>query len=398
MPKEIVNSQPHVDAGPLVEPPTWFAAIKFTLFAFVLSRFLIVLASALTFAFVNHWPQPEASPQFLNVFTADFIEKLKLFASQDDAGWYLQVAQHGYDTGEFDPNAFKNWAFFPLHPLLWRLAMATGMTAWLAGILMANVFTFIALAQTYRWIALVADKAAAERGVLCIALFPTSYFLSLPFSEPLYFLLMSSTLLALHEKRWGFATLAAALCSGTRATGIMLAPLLWWHSRRDLPLLRRTLLAALACTGLLAFMYLLWRASGDPLAFAHIQLAWGRDGTKMFTHLWEWLCDPLQVAFSWNLIWFNNGALVLALAATIWLWIRDQRALALFTFACVLMPWSGGNLMGMARYVSVTLPVFLALACVLYRPHWLTTWLIVSACSLVWMTGCFTLGASFAGV
>jgi hypothetical protein len=385
------------DAHQRTATASWFAAVRFTLFAFLLSRFLIVLASAVTFAFANHWPQPEASPQFLELFTTDFLAKLKTLVLQDDAGWYLQIAQQGYDTGTFDPTVFKNWAFFPLHPLLWRILMTVGLSPWCAGVLMANTFSFVAMAQTYRWMASLADESVAQRGVLCIALFPTSYFLAMPFSEPLYFLLISSTLLALQEKRWSLATLGAGLCSGTRATGIFLAPLLWWYSREDLPMLRRTVLAALGCTGLALFMLVLWRASGDPLAFAHIQLAWGRDGSKMFIHLWEWVTNPLQMAFSWNVIWLNNGALILALAAAAWLWIRSQRALALFTFACVLMPWSGGNLMGMARYVSVCVPVFFALACVLRHSYWLMTWLIVSACWLVWMAGCFTLGATFAG-
>jgi len=201
----------------------------------------------------------------------------------------------------------------------------------------------------------------------------------------------------LQEKRWGVAAIAAVLCSATRAPGVLLAPLLWWQARRDLPVLQRSALAALACAGLAGFMLLLWRNSGDPLAFAHIQLAWGRDGSKMFTHLWEWISDPFRFALSWNVIWFNNGALVLALAASIWLALRRHWAFALFTFACILMPWSGGNLMGMARYVMVCVPVFFVLGQWMRRDDFALTWLVVSACALMWMTGCFTLGATFAG-
>jgi len=376
----------------------WSSAFKATLFVFVLSRFLIVLASALTFAVTKHWPQPEASPQFLEIFTGDYLAKVPTLVLQDDATWYLRVAQHGYDKGTFDPTQFKNWAFFPLHPMIWRAANKLGMAPWITGLFLANLFSFIALMQTYRWIGLLSDDETAKRGILCIALFPTSYFLSMPFSEPLYFLLVSSTLLALQEKRWNLAALAAGLCSGTRATGIFLAPLLWWQARNDVPLVRRTLLALAGSFGLAAFMYVLWRRSGDPLAFAHIQLAWGRDGSKMFEHLWEWLCNPFQVAMSWNVMWFNNGSLILALAAVVWLAIRGHRALALFTFGSILMPWSGGNFMGMARYVSVCVPVFFALACWLRKVDFALTWLIVSACALVWMVGCFTIGATFAGV
>lgn len=97
---------------------TWFSSFKIVLFAFILSRYLIVLASAITFAFTQHWPQPEANPQFLDLFTRDFLERIPTLVLQDDAGWYLQVAKNGYDVGTFDPTQFKNWAFFPLHPLM----------------------------------------------------------------------------------------------------------------------------------------------------------------------------------------------------------------------------------------------------------------------------------------
>jgi Gpi18-like mannosyltransferase len=394
-----------IAAIPNLQPDTkqnatssWAPALCSALFAFALSRFLVVMAAALTFAFTTQWwNYHEAGLQDMRVFTADFLEKVKTLVLQDDAGLYLEVVRDGYETRPFDTHTFANWAFFPLHPWIWRVTIAIGIPPWLSGLVLANVFFFLALVQIHRWVSLTVDQATAERAVLCVALFPTAYFFAMPFSEPLYILLASSCLLSIERKRWSWAAGFAALCSGTRVVGVLLTPLLWWYARRDLSFAKRTLLSAIGATGLIVFMAVLWHKTGNPLAFADIQVAWGRNGNNWLPPLIAPFTKPTLAAESWNAVWITSGSLILGLAAAVWLWLRKLHAYALYALACLLLPWSSGSMMGMSRYVNVCLPVFLALAVWLKRPYGLLTWLILSACLLVWMTGCFTLGATFAG-
>ncbi|HEV8693411.1 MAG TPA: hypothetical protein VGQ93_04370, partial [Lysobacter sp.] len=220
-----------------------------------------------------------------------------------------------------------------------------------------------------------------------------------PWTESLFLLLSASSLLAMEQRRWGQSTAFNALASATRPSGVFLAALMWWQARdgKRLPASRFWLLAVAGCAGLFAFMALLWLKTGNPLAFTEIQVTWGRNGGSMTKGLRRWLMDPLLLAEPWNVRWINNTALLLGIAGSVWLWRQKQRGLAIFSFLCLLLPWSTGTLMSMGRYVVSCLPLFFAFACWLQRPRWWNAWIVISACALVGMTVCFALGANFVG-
>ena len=211
--------------------------------------------------------------------------------------------------------------------------------------------------------------------------------------------LLATALLGLAQRRWGLVAGAAMLAGGTRAVGVLLAPLLWWQARQapDSRWHQRWILPAACGGGLLAFMGLMWVKTGNPMAFADIQAAWGRDGGSFTKHLTRWLADPLLFARRWETIPVNNGSLLLALAAAAWLWRDGKRTLAGFVFLYVLVPWSTGTLTSMARYVMACLPVFVAVAAWLGGPRRQAAWFAISAAALVIMSGHFALGDTFAG-
>lgn len=377
----------------------WRAAWKAALYAFVISRALVVLSATLALAFAQQWTPGSLDEQTLRLFTPETMAAVEARALSNDGGWYLEIAREGYERRAFDASEQANWAFFPLHPMIWRAAMATGASPWPAAWVLANGFFLLALVQLHRWVQSVQGPDVATRAVLCVALFPTAYSFSLPLTESLFLFLLASSLLAMEQARWGAASAYAALASGTRTVGVLLAPVLWLLSRRDRSLgeIRRGVLALAATTGLLVFMAVLWDYTGNPLAFADIQEAWGRDGGSLTKHFRRWASDPLLIAEAWNVRWINNASALFGLVGSAWLWRRGRRTLAGFAFLCVMLPWSTGTLVSMGRYVVACAPLFLALACWLARPAHLLAWLLASAFGLAWMSAHFALGASFAG-
>ncbi|WP_058834762.1 hypothetical protein [Luteimonas abyssi] len=376
----------------------WRAALKAALLAFAVSRLLVLLSAGLAVAVAQQWSGNDGH-ETLRLFDAASRASLEQRTLANDASWYLSIIQSGYEARPFDASQQANWAFFPLHPMLWGSLVHLGVAPALGGILLAHLLLLAGLFQLHRWVQLVRDRASADRAVFCVALFPTAYFFSLPWTESLFLLLSASALLAIARRQWGRASAWGALLSATRPTGALMAALLWWEGRdgRRLPSPRIWLFAALAGTGLLLFMGWLWLKTGNPLAFADIQSAWGRDGGSLTKHFRRWVADPLLIADPWNLRWINNSALLLALAAAVWLWRTGQRGLALLTFFTVLAPWSTGTLVSMGRYVLTCLPVFLALACWLRHPWLAMSWLLISAFALSVMSAWFALGLSFAG-
>lgn len=377
----------------------WRRALSAAMFAFVLSRALVIASALVAVAVAQQWRGPGAEQGEIRLLTTESVAALRQRVLANDASWYLGLAEHGYERRPFDATRQANWAFFPLHPMLWRGLNASGLDPVWGGLLLAHALFLLALVQAHRWVQALRDPATADRAVLCIALFPTAYFFSLPWTESLFLLLSASGLLAIARRDWGRAGAFGALASATRPTGALLAALLWWQGRegRRLPPLRIWLWSLFAVSGLLAFMAWLWAHTGNATAFADIQSTWGRDGGSFTKHLRRWISDPLLLAEPWNVRWINNTALLLGVAGSVWLWRQRLHGLALLAFFSLLLPWATGTLMSMARYVAVCLPLFLAFACWLHAPRAWATWLTISAALLAGMTACFAIGADFAG-
>lgn len=135
-------------------------------------------------------------------------------------GWdganYAQIAQHGYT---------QLWtaAFYPLLPAVEHvLAPLAGGNAALAGAIVANAAALGAFGLL-RW--LVADldgPDTARRTVFVLAIFPTAFFLVLPYTESLFLLFSVGAFVALRYRRWLLTGTLAALATLCRAHGLLL--------------------------------------------------------------------------------------------------------------------------------------------------------------------------------
>jgi hypothetical protein len=152
-----------------------------------------------------------------------------------DAWWYRSIALHGYGL-RADAGGAPNYAFFPLYPLLVRHAGVTGDFT-LDGLLLSNLAFAVALFLC----GAVAVKAGlseeeAQRAVVFLAFFPTSYFCSMPLPEALFLALSLGSVLAAYSGRWATASIVGGLAALTRLPRILLfiplAILLWRNERR----------------------------------------------------------------------------------------------------------------------------------------------------------------------
>lgn len=288
-----------------------------------------------------------------------------------DSGWYGTIMRQGYDNGH-------GVAFFPLYPLLVRGLLVVVPDAWVyvLGVLVNHILFAAGLVLVWLYAASLGGRAIARRAIIWLSLFPTSYFFSAAYSEPLFLLLGAGTLLLSQRGRFAAAGLAGGLATLTRPTGIILAIpcLVDLIRRRDIGWRRRLLPFLLIPMGSVSYLaYLAWRF-GDPLHFVHVEGAgWG--------HAWMFpplaLVRSVQLSFSGELHGVSalmNGVNTLAAIGAIifaWrLWRWDQRGAA-FVLAGVLLPLSVGiagmPAVSLARYVVVLFPIFILLA--RWTPH-----------------------------
>jgi hypothetical protein len=191
-----------------------------------------------------------------------------------DSGFYVSVAQHGYNLFWVTPQGYlkqNTTAFFPGYPLAIRALGSlfgwTGLTyrgaAWAinGGCGLAALFVIAATVRHYY------PEPVAVRTAQAVALFPGSAVLLFTYAEGLFLLLASCCVLAVVKRRWWWAGLAALAAGGTRANGVYLAVLLGlvaihaiWTRRDWLSLVA----PALAPLGFAGYLGWLWWATGRP--------------------------------------------------------------------------------------------------------------------------------------
>jgi hypothetical protein len=143
-----------------------------------------------------------------------------------DGVYYNAIATHGYIShlsvgtdGKVGQNVI---AFFPGYPLLLRLLHATGLSLLASAVLLSTVAAVGAGTMIAACVADWAGRPIATLAALLWAAQPTSFVLSLAYSEGLFTLFAAGCLFALQRRQWVLAGLAAAAASATRPSGITL--------------------------------------------------------------------------------------------------------------------------------------------------------------------------------
>jgi len=232
-----------------------------------------------------------------NVNSADvnFFDQINVW----DAGWYRNLAESGYALvpDRHESGDAANWAFFPLMPMIIRY-----VSRWLrislnmAASVVNSIFFAIGLAVAGNYIK--KTRGGREKAVLFIVTYLFgiySCYFSIFYSESLFFLLVISFFHFMKSEKYILMGITGALASATRNVGVMLVFAIAAKYTMDfaesrgrktigsyfgnaLKNYKLVLGTALIPLGLFTYMAFLGELMGDPLAFVHIQRAWGESG------------------------------------------------------------------------------------------------------------------------
>ena len=352
-------------------------SVRESLFVFLMSRgqvlLIFILVGQLKFGAPEIGTGPSgpitARNAAISLSHAPIGRTLRETIAQGDVNHYVELSRTGYDARPIGTDAHTSslYAFCPVLPAMLWVISKMGLDVLLVGSLMSNLFFFGALVLFHKLvIAFGYDNSTAARALFYLAFFPASYFFSLPMTESTFLLLTVASFYAATNGKWLASGGIGALASATRLNGILIAPalaVLWWERGR--PRSNWQLISvALVPLGLLLFMFLSWRWTGDVLASLKGQGGWGRHAGFFLTPLWDYLRDPGTIALPWNLVLVNFLAAVLAFATFYFLIRQRQRALALYLALMILLPLSTSTLLSVARCLCVCFPIFIALGAV----------------------------------
>jgi len=295
-----------------------------------------------------------------------------------DAGWFLRIAGQGYD--------FDSAPFFPLFPFMIRaVAFITGDNV-TAGFLISNTALFIACYLFYRMTREDYGEQIATTAVFAMLFFPTAIFFSTIYSESLFLALSIGAFYLAGQGRWYQAALLGAGAALTRNVGLVIFFALLYQLYKENGYrisLKKSLPLFLIPASLLIFMLVLWKYTGDPLAFVH---SLNREywGYRRIAYPGAGQLLNLSLFFKNNEFYslFESGMAFLFLYLIIrsFYYIKD-RSFLIFLVLGFLIPFSSvvDNLpLGMPRYIIVLFPGYITLARLLHKNGLVLAYSVIS--------------------
>jgi hypothetical protein len=135
-----------------------------------------------------------------------------------DARHYVKIADEGYDS---DPGYLT--AFFPGFPLLIKIVspLLLGHSLF-ASIIVANLSALIFFWFLYRLVEADYGEAVAKRAVILSAVFPTAFFLFMPYTEAPLLAFTTAALYYGRQHKWWLAGLLAGGAALVKQPGVFL--------------------------------------------------------------------------------------------------------------------------------------------------------------------------------
>ena len=291
-----------------------------------------------------------------------------------DAFNYKLIAEHGYPPQ--GANYQQVIVFLPLYPYAVRAVEFIIPSFLVAGMLISGVASVFA---GYFLQALVrsdgGDESEAGRALWYFFLFPTAYFLVLPYTEALFMALLLGSFYNARRGNWLWAGALGGFCTATRITGVVLLPALVIEALHQANWRRpewRSLYLALVPAGFLVYLGINYHIHGDAVAFVDFEKQyWFHHAVTPWSNLrdaWGWLWEaPGSDRFLIYELLLISTVLVGGLLTVGAGFLRPSYLV--FGWLALLMFLSTSFNISMARYVLTIFPIYFVLARMTRNPE-----------------------------
>lgn len=336
---------------------------KRNLIVFLVVYKLFLLAIFIPLAY-EAMPFYEASYQENTAFSDDEALNSRSPFKTWDSYNFLYIAKNGYTEGQ---NKFN--VLFPLFPVLIKtfLPIFKGDIV-LCGIFLSNIFSLIGMMYFYYFVARHFNLNVALASLLALLAFPTSFYLSIIYSEALFFMLIAMFFYYAFERRYFPAALCALFLPLTRLTGLSVAiifAVIYFEDNKlkIKPDILHLLFPVFGFMGLLAFFYF---TTGNAFEWL--------DSQKIYIakHSVSNLLNPLTTLYNnffktdftlhgYTTSMIDRSAFLLFTVTLFFIFKKQRFSLFLYAFLVGFLPALTSNMMSYMRYLSIAFPMYIFL-------------------------------------
>lgn len=286
-----------------------------------------------------------------------------------DGPHYLSIAQNGYQTNGVEANFI---VFLPLYPLLIFIIKHLLQIDFLPASYVVSFLSSILLATLiYKLTVLDFPKKVAIYTVLLIFIFPTSFFLYIPYTESLFILLCAAVFYLLRRKYYWLSFLLTALAGLTKISGLALVPAILFEVCADKNINKIQKIVFLfsgfliSISGFLVYLFLNHYYWGNFFQFTIFEK---QNWYTIFAPFGDGLISAFRSIF-WRqgmerlfLGYVQIGLFVFGLLTSIYVLIKVRFSYGIFMFVSLWFAYSMSFWLSMPRYVLSMFPLFIPLA------------------------------------
>lgn len=304
-----------------------------------------------------------------------------------DAPHYISIASSGYQNKGIEANFI---VFLPLLPLLIFISKFMFHTSFLiAGYIVSFFITILLSIMFYKLTLLDYSKRVARLTILFLFIFPTSFFLHIPYTESLFILLSVLAFYFVRKKYYWLSFLFISLASLTRVVGLALIPgifvemlILDRENFNKISIYRKFNFLffglLLSISGFLVYLFVNYFIFGNPLYFT---MAEKQNWYTTFSPFGQGLISAFQ-SLSWRVglekIMLGYGqiiAFILGIVMSIYVLFKVRLSYGLYMLFVLWSSWAMSFWLSMPRYIISLFPMFIVLALfsknILFRYIWI---------------------------
>lgn len=310
-----------------------------------------------------------------------------------DAGWYKDIAEHGYSTlVRYEDQ--ENIHFFPLYPAAIRAVRLMIPHTGLAGLLISNVSFLVAMLFVFAIVKKIFDVETAKLTLILASVYPFSFYFSAMYPEALFMALTAASLFFAHRSQWAIAAVLAALSSATRLVGIALSvglvvlylEQIHFEWRRIRPNILWLALAPMGVVGY--FLFLHYRYDALLVLFSERDSpGWTQDIGLAFRSMWS---VNAIVTGGWKMMNIFNLFVGIGVMIPVLLkWRKLPLAYTVWMIVFFIVSYMG-NWFNMGRYMAPAFPIYIATALLCTRVEATYAMIYLSTLALALLTFLYT--------